>query len=141
MNRFEKSTKWPSHKKLESDAHRNCSVTWCSYSAEIKLQYMKNIFQVAHFHINMVLSTRNMFKDAHVIKSRGALGTGFTYAPVLLFELLPSDKLKLYESLFEREEHFHSTSHYSPSRKISALRNIILHWEYRCSTSYLSNRR
>ena len=35
----------------------------------------------------MVLLTRNMFKEAHVIKSRGALGTGFTYAPVLLFEL------------------------------------------------------
>ena len=35
----------------------------------------------------MVLSTRNTFKDVHVPKSRGALGTGFTYAPVLLFEL------------------------------------------------------
>ena len=31
----------------------------------------------------MVLLTRNMCKEAHVIKSRGALGTGFTYAPVL----------------------------------------------------------
>ena len=48
---------------------------------------MKNTFHVAHFHINRVLSTRNMFKEVHVIKSRGALGTGFTYAPVLLFEL------------------------------------------------------
>ena len=48
---------------------------------------MKNTFLVAHFHVNMVLLTRNMFKEAHVIKSRGALGTGFTYAPVLLFEL------------------------------------------------------
>ena len=48
---------------------------------------MKNTFHVAHFHFNMVLLTRNMFKEVHVIKSRGALGTGFTYAPVLLFEL------------------------------------------------------
>ena len=47
-----------------------------------KLQYMKNIFHVAHLHIMLVLSTRNMFKDAKVIKSRGALGTGFTYALV-----------------------------------------------------------
>ena len=31
----------------------------------------------------MVLSKRNMFKEVHVPKSRGALGTGFTYAPVL----------------------------------------------------------
>ena len=30
----------------------------------------------------MVLSTRNMFKEAHAIKSRGAFGTSFTYAPV-----------------------------------------------------------
>ena len=35
----------------------------------------------------MVIINRNMFKEVHVIKSRGALGTGFTYAPVLLFEL------------------------------------------------------
>ena len=28
-----------------------------------------------------------MFKEVKVIKSRGALGTGFTYAPELLFEL------------------------------------------------------
>ena len=39
-------------------------------------------FNVAHFHINEVLSTRNMFKEVNVPKSRGALGTGFTYAPV-----------------------------------------------------------
>ena len=35
----------------------------------------------------MVLSTKNMFEEVKVIKSRGALGTEFTYAPVLLFEL------------------------------------------------------
>ena len=29
---------------------------------------------VAHFHINMVLSTRNMFKEVKVIKSRGGRG-------------------------------------------------------------------
>ena len=28
-----------------------------------------------------------MLKEVEIIKSRGALGTGFTYAPVLLFEL------------------------------------------------------
>ena len=44
---------------------------------------MKNTLHVEHFHINQVLSTRNMFKGAHVPKSRGALGTGFTYAPIL----------------------------------------------------------
>ena len=48
---------------------------------------MKNTLHVADFHVNEVLFTRNMFKEAHVIKSRGALGTGFTYAPVLLSEL------------------------------------------------------
>ena len=35
----------------------------------------------------MVLSTTNMFKEVQFPQSRGALGTGFTYAPVLLFEL------------------------------------------------------
>ena len=44
---------------------------------------MKNTFNVAHLRINKVLSTRNMFKEVKVPKSRGALGTGFTYAPVL----------------------------------------------------------
>ena len=48
---------------------------------------MKNTLHVAHFHIKLVLPTRNVCKEVHVIKSRGALGTGFTYAPVLLFEL------------------------------------------------------
>ena len=65
----------------------NYIVIWCAYSAKIKLQHMKNTLHVAHFHINMVLSTRNMFKEVEVTKSRGALGTGFTYAPALLFEL------------------------------------------------------
>ena len=31
--------------------------------------------------------TRNSYKQAHVIKNRGALGTALTNAPVLLFEL------------------------------------------------------
>ena len=35
----------------------------------------------------MVLSTRIMFKEAHIPKSRGASGTGFTQAPISLFEL------------------------------------------------------
>ena len=77
----------PSAKLLQPDENLIFTVIWCSYWAEIKLQYMKNTLHVAHFHINIVLSTRNMFKEAHVIKSRGALGTGFPRAPVLLFEL------------------------------------------------------
>ena len=35
--------------------------------------------KVGQVHRGSVL---NMFEEAHVIKSRGALGTGFTYAPV-----------------------------------------------------------
>ena len=53
---------------------------------------MKNTFHVANFHVNEVLLTRNMFKEAHVIKSRGALGTGFTYAPVWQSCAKPSTK-------------------------------------------------
>ena len=48
----------------------------------MNLQYIKNTFHVAHFHITEFLSTRNMFKEVHVIKSRGALRTGFTNARV-----------------------------------------------------------
>ena len=43
---------------------------------------MKNTFHVAHFDINMVLSTRNMFTEVRVPKSRGLIGTRFTYAPI-----------------------------------------------------------
>ena len=77
-----RSEKWSPVKKLTSDGNLNYIITWCSNSVKIKLQYIKNTLHVAHFHINMVLSTRNMFKEIHVIKSRGALGTGFTYAPI-----------------------------------------------------------
>ena len=56
----------------------------------MKLQYAKIILNVAHFNIDSVLSTRNSCKHAHVPKSLGALGTGFTTAPVLLFELYPA---------------------------------------------------
>ena len=73
--------------KLTPDRNFVYIMTRCPYSAKMKLQYMKNIFHVANFHINLVFSMRNMFKEVNVIKSRGALGTGFTYAPVLLFEL------------------------------------------------------
>ena len=63
---------------------------------------MKNTLNVAHFHINMVLSMRNMFEEVKIIKSRGALGTGFMFQtggkpstwfpPVGLVELyLPSN--------------------------------------------------
>ena len=81
-----KHWKWPLHKSFESDGNRNDIITWCSYSAKIKIQYGKITFHVAHFQINEVLSTRNMLKEDHVIKSRGALGTGFTYAPELCFK-------------------------------------------------------
>ena len=43
-----------------------------------KLQYMKNTFHVVHFYMNEVLLTTNSCKQVHVIKSRGALGTGLT---------------------------------------------------------------
>ena len=81
-----KSQKWPPAKLLHSDGNPISIITWFWYSAEIKLLYMKNTSHVAHFHINMSLSTRNMFKEVKVPKSRGALGTGFTYAPVLCFK-------------------------------------------------------
>ena len=106
---IKKSQKWPSVKKLTPDRNLSFIVIWCSYSAEIKLQYMKNTFHVAHFHINMVFLTRNMFKEIKVPKSRGALGTGFTYAPVLLFELY----LAINNS---------STSHSSRRKNTSTLR-------------------
>ena len=47
----------------------------------------KEHFPCGTFHINISLSTKILLEEAHGIKSRGALGTGFTYAPVLLFEL------------------------------------------------------
>ena len=80
-----KSQKWPSRKNLYSDWNCNDIITWCSYSAKIKLQYMKNNFQVAQFHIMMVFINKNIFKQVHLINKLGRFGTGFPLAPV--FEL------------------------------------------------------
>ena len=49
----------------------------------MKLQCKKNTFHVSHFYIDDVLLTTNSCKQVRVIKSRGALGTGLTTAPVL----------------------------------------------------------
>ena len=77
--------------KLTPDRNLIRIITRCSYSLEMKLQYMKNTQHVAHFHTMLVLSTRSMFKQAQVPNKLGRFGTGFPIAPVLLFELLPSD--------------------------------------------------
>ena len=52
----------------------------------MKLQYMKNAFQVAHFHIMLVFITKNISKKAKVTKKLGRLGTGIPLAPVLCFK-------------------------------------------------------
>ena len=44
-----------------------------------------------HFHINKVLWTRNVFKEIKVPKSRGALGTVFIHAPVIILRALLGD--------------------------------------------------
>ena len=49
----------------------------------------------------MVLSTRDMFAETSGIKNRVALRMELTIAPVLLFELLRSDKLQFYGLFFE----------------------------------------
>ena len=56
------------------------------YSANIKLQYMKNTLHVADFHINEVLLTVNISKQANVPKKLGRFGTGIPIAPVLCFK-------------------------------------------------------
>ena len=71
---------------LASDGNLNSIVTWCSYSAKIKLQFMKNTFHVAHFHFHVILLTRNLSKGVRVINILGRLGTGVTLAPVLCFK-------------------------------------------------------
>ena len=53
----------------------------------------KFILNVVEFHMIMVLLNENVSKQAHVINKLGRFGTGAPLAPVLLFELLPSDKL------------------------------------------------
>ena len=112
---------------------------------------------MAHFHINTVSSKRNMLKEEHVSKSRGALGTGFTYAPVLLFELYLAINnsstshcfrialrggriLPLYESLLFRATGVSSTSHYSPFG-ILMLYDLLLRATGISSTSHYSSSR
>ena len=59
-----------------------------NYCTQMEISFLlSHDAHIAHFHFNGVLLKRNMFKEVNVPKSRGALGTGFTYAPVLLFEL------------------------------------------------------
>ena len=48
---FQKTYEMTPHQNLKSDGNRNCIVTCCSYSAKMKLQYMKNTSVVAQFHI------------------------------------------------------------------------------------------
>ena len=74
-------------KNLQPDGNLIYIITRCSYSAKMKLQYMKNIFQVAHFHIMMVSIIKNILKQVHVPNKLGRFGTGVPLAPVLLFEL------------------------------------------------------
>ena len=81
-----KSQKITPVKKLESDGNFICIITRCSYSAKMKLQYMKNIFQVAHFHIMIVSIIKNILKQVHVINKLGRSGTGVPLAPVLCFK-------------------------------------------------------
>ena len=74
-------------KILQNDPSQNLGpdgyiVIWCSYSPEMKLQYIENTLHGAHVHINIVFRTRNMFEEVRTIKSLGDLGTEFTYAPV-----------------------------------------------------------
>ena len=61
------------------------------------------ILRVAQFNIIVFSLNEKQMKRGSHYKSRGALGTGFPTAPILLFELLPSDKLWLYESLRVRQ--------------------------------------
>ena len=71
---FRKSFKnSPSTEKLTPDGNLIYIITRYSYSPGMKLQNMNNIFHMVHFHINWFHPT---FKEVHVIKSRGALGTG-----------------------------------------------------------------
>ena len=49
----------------------------------MKLQYTKKTLNRTEFHMMIHLKTKNLFKGVNVIKSRGALGTGLTTAPVL----------------------------------------------------------
>ena len=83
-------TTWPSTERLTPDRNVICIITRCSYSPEMKLGYMKNISHVTHFHINSFLSTRNMFKEVHVIKSCGALDEVYLRTSTTL-RTFPSD--------------------------------------------------
>ena len=58
-----------------------------------KVRYSNFILHVAQFHIIVFLLNEKQMERGSRFKSRGALGTGFPTAPILLFELLPSDKL------------------------------------------------
>ena len=53
----------------------------------MKPQYTKFISNRVKFHIMMVLSNKNMSKQARVINKLGQLGTGVPLAPVLCFKL------------------------------------------------------
>ena len=73
----------------------------------MKLQYIKNTLHVAHFRINLVSLTKNIFKEVKVPKSRGALGTGFSCAPVLEAGGKPSTRFPL-EEILELKVHARS---------------------------------
>ena len=70
------------YQKMKSDGNLIYIITICSYFAEMKLRYTKIILNVAHFHIMMVLMTKNSSKGVHVINKLGRIGTGIPTAPV-----------------------------------------------------------
>ena len=66
----------------KSDGNFNYIVTWCSYFAKMKLQYMNFTSAVALFQIIMVIIINNFSKQVNVTKKLGRLGTGIPVAPV-----------------------------------------------------------
>ena len=77
------SPKWPPTKKLKSYGNCIYIITWGSYPAKMKLQYMNFTSVVALTHIMMVLVTKNISQQGHVINKLGRFGTGVPLAPVL----------------------------------------------------------
>ena len=112
-------------------------VTLKSYRSKL---YESLLFErEEHFHSTSHYSSREELPALRVITLQA--GQPLLYESILSIGNTPALRVIHRGSvLLSKQKALCSTSYYSSSRNISALRVITLHWEYPCSTSYGNER-
>ena len=78
--------KWPPAENVKPNRNLIYVITWCSYSAEMKLRYTNFTSVVALLHLKTISFTKTISKQVNVTKKLGQFGTVIPLAPVLCFK-------------------------------------------------------